>query len=448
MAHKKAGSSSKNGRDSVGQRLGVKAGDGQLVPAGSIIVRQRGMTFLAGEGTGLGRDYTVFATVTGRVRFEHETTRQEAHPRRADAEPAAAARGLAHTVAGTTAGRRRTEGSAGDPIVKAGDPSQVLPGGGPLRLVRHHVHRGFHAPELRVDVCSQLPPVLHGQADDRGHGRPGRAVPEAPRALGPRLTAPRYVIPMRRARQGPPFCSTARLGSHGTLQLRRPGPHRRRAHAGPRRHRAWPCDTPTAQIVWAAERRSTAIVHRNRSARWPFVRGLVVLYETLVIGTQWLMRSARSWPRPGRASSSAAGPSPLTLTLTLAFGIGTVLRAAAAPRAGRGRHGSRPCGTLVQHLLEGVIRVVVFVGYLLLISRSGEIRRVFQYHGAEHMTIHALEHGDPLTPERRPPVPHRAPALRHGVPAGRGHRQHRAVQPACRQELVVSDRGPDRSSSR
>ena len=73
MAHKKAGSSSKNGRDSVGQRLGVKVGDGQLVPAGSIIVRQRGQTFLAGTGAGLGHDYTVFATVAGRVRFEHAT---------------------------------------------------------------------------------------------------------------------------------------------------------------------------------------------------------------------------------------------------------------------------------------------------------------------------------------------------------------------------------------
>src|SRR3982751_4345543 len=73
MAHKKAGSSSKNGRDSVGQRRGVKVGDGQLVPAGSIIVRQRGMTFLSGSGTGIGRDYTVFATVGGRVRFEHAT---------------------------------------------------------------------------------------------------------------------------------------------------------------------------------------------------------------------------------------------------------------------------------------------------------------------------------------------------------------------------------------
>lgn len=73
MAHKKAGSSVKNGRDSAGQRLGVKAGDGQLVTSGSIIVRQRGMTFKAGENTGLGHDYTIFATVHGRVRFEHET---------------------------------------------------------------------------------------------------------------------------------------------------------------------------------------------------------------------------------------------------------------------------------------------------------------------------------------------------------------------------------------
>jgi len=73
MAHKKAGSSSKNGRDSIGQRLGVKAGDGQLVHAGTIIVRQRGQTFLAGPGTGLGRDYTVFATMDGIVKFEHAT---------------------------------------------------------------------------------------------------------------------------------------------------------------------------------------------------------------------------------------------------------------------------------------------------------------------------------------------------------------------------------------
>ena len=93
MAHKKAGGSVKNGRDSVGQRLGVKAGDGQLVPAGSIIVRQRGQTFLSGTGTGIGRDYTVFATITGRVRFEHATkTKKRIRVIAADEVAAAAAK--------------------------------------------------------------------------------------------------------------------------------------------------------------------------------------------------------------------------------------------------------------------------------------------------------------------------------------------------------------------
>ncbi|HET9877942.1 MAG TPA: 50S ribosomal protein L27 [Candidatus Limnocylindria bacterium] len=72
MAHKKAGSSSKNGRDSAGKRLGVKRGDGQLVNAGTIIVRQRGSTFNAGENVGMGRDYTLFATSDGTVKFTHQ----------------------------------------------------------------------------------------------------------------------------------------------------------------------------------------------------------------------------------------------------------------------------------------------------------------------------------------------------------------------------------------
>jgi large subunit ribosomal protein L27 len=73
MAHKKAGSSSKNGRDSVGQRLGVKRGDGQAINAGTIIVRQRGSTFHPGANVGMGRDYTLFATADGKVKFTHET---------------------------------------------------------------------------------------------------------------------------------------------------------------------------------------------------------------------------------------------------------------------------------------------------------------------------------------------------------------------------------------
>jgi large subunit ribosomal protein L27 len=73
MAHKKAGSSSKNGRDSAGQRLGVKRGDGQDVLSGTIIVRQRGSSFHPGPNVGMGRDYTLFATADGKVKFTHET---------------------------------------------------------------------------------------------------------------------------------------------------------------------------------------------------------------------------------------------------------------------------------------------------------------------------------------------------------------------------------------
>jgi large subunit ribosomal protein L27 len=69
MAHKKAGGSSRNGRDSESKRLGVKRYGGQLVPAGSIIVRQRGTQFHPGENVGCGKDHTLFATAEGRVLF-------------------------------------------------------------------------------------------------------------------------------------------------------------------------------------------------------------------------------------------------------------------------------------------------------------------------------------------------------------------------------------------
>ncbi|MFN3712582.1 MAG: 50S ribosomal protein L27 [Alcanivoracaceae bacterium] len=70
MAHKKAAGSSRNGRDSESKRLGVKRFGGQLVNAGEIIVRQRGTQFHPGVNTGLGRDHTIFATATGRVKFD------------------------------------------------------------------------------------------------------------------------------------------------------------------------------------------------------------------------------------------------------------------------------------------------------------------------------------------------------------------------------------------
>ncbi len=70
MAHKKAGGSSRNGRDSQSKRLGVKRFGGQMVSAGSILVRQRGTQFHAGDNVGCGKDHTLFATVDGNVVFQ------------------------------------------------------------------------------------------------------------------------------------------------------------------------------------------------------------------------------------------------------------------------------------------------------------------------------------------------------------------------------------------
>jgi large subunit ribosomal protein L27 len=70
MAHKKGGGSSRNGRDSAGRRLGVKRSAGQVVMAGTIIVRQRGTKILPGANVGVGRDHTLFALASGRVAFD------------------------------------------------------------------------------------------------------------------------------------------------------------------------------------------------------------------------------------------------------------------------------------------------------------------------------------------------------------------------------------------
>jgi len=72
MAHKKSGGSAKNGRDSQSKRLGVKRSTGQYVPAGSILVRQRGTPFKPGLNVGRGKDDTLFARVTGNVQFENK----------------------------------------------------------------------------------------------------------------------------------------------------------------------------------------------------------------------------------------------------------------------------------------------------------------------------------------------------------------------------------------
>jgi uncharacterized protein YqhQ len=151
---------------------------------------------------------------------------------------------------------------------------------------------------------------------------------------------------------------------------------------------------PDGSIVSAAEPLNS-VLHRNRFARAPFMRGIVLLYETLVIGTRWLMKSG-SVQAEGEGEEMGRGTIAITLVVTLALAVGLFILLPLFLADATTRVTLGPDQAFLQHLIEGAIRVAIFVGYLLLVSRSAEIKRTFQYHGAEHMTIHALEHEDPL----------------------------------------------------
>ena len=149
---------------------------------------------------------------------------------------------------------------------------------------------------------------------------------------------------------------------------------------------------PDGEIVYATERLDAGF-HGTRWSKWPLIRGLVVLYETLVVGTRWLVRSANV---QAEEEGIELGKGSVVLMLGLTLVVGVVIfflfpLFIASVTTSNIENG------VVQHLVEGLVRVAIFLGYLWLIGRSPDIRRVFQYHGAEHMTIHALEAGDPLT---------------------------------------------------
>lgn len=133
------------------------------------------------------------------------------------------------------------------------------------------------------------------------------------------------------------------------------------------------------------------LAERNRGARVPLLRGMLVLWESLSLGYRALSWSAEK--------ASGEEEKPLTKgqigwTMALAFiffaGIFILLPAFAAGFVTEE-------SDLLFNIVEGLIRLALFVGYIWLIGRSGEIARVFQYHGAEHMAIHAFEAGEPLT---------------------------------------------------
>ena len=149
---------------------------------------------------------------------------------------------------------------------------------------------------------------------------------------------------------------------------------------------------PDGRIVFAAEPLGSRF-HGTPWAKLPLVRGLVVLYETLIVGTRWLVRTASIQAQEDDVELGR-GAIALMLGFTLLIGLGVffflplLLSSVIA-----GGSDSR----VAQPAVEGLIQVGLFLGYLAVISRMPDIHRVFQYHGAEHKTIHALEAGDPLT---------------------------------------------------
>jgi uncharacterized protein YqhQ len=137
-----------------------------------------------------------------------------------------------------------------------------------------------------------------------------------------------------------------------------------------------------------------AALSRGRWIRVPFVRGVFVLYETLVLGTRMLMRSA-AIAAEGEDIEIGRGTMVVAMILSLGFAVGLFFLLPLALSTIVHRSG----GDLGANLVEGLIRLVIFVVYIGLIGTMSDIRRVFAYHGAEHKAISAHEARRPLTPD-------------------------------------------------
>jgi uncharacterized protein YqhQ len=166
-----------------------------------------------------------------------------------------------------------------------------------------------------------------------------------------------------------------------------------------RRTVALACRKPNGDIYRYREPLRSPLV-RSRMARLPFVRGVVVLWESLDYGIRMLMRSAEVQ----LDQEEQLGKGGNTLIMGVALG-GALLLFIGVPYLATSLARAVIPSSIVLNVTEGLIRLALLVGYLIAISFLPDVRRVFAYHGAEHMTIHAFEHGDPLTPERIDPYP-------------------------------------------
>jgi len=167
-----------------------------------------------------------------------------------------------------------------------------------------------------------------------------------------------------------------------------------------RRTVALACRKPDGGIYRYREALDSPLL-TSKLARAPFVRGVFVLWESLRYGMRMLMRSAdvqlaENEAKPSSAASSAFMFVGLAFALVLFIGV---------PYLATGLLRGAVSSTLALNVAEGLLRLALLLAYLIAISALPDIRRVFAYHGAEHMTIHAFEHGDPLDPQHVQPYP-------------------------------------------
>jgi uncharacterized protein YqhQ len=166
-----------------------------------------------------------------------------------------------------------------------------------------------------------------------------------------------------------------------------------------RRTVALACRKPNGEIYRYREPLRSPLT-RSRIARLPFVRGVVVLWESLSYGIRMLMKSADVQLE----HEEQLGKGGNTLIMGVAL-VGALLLFIGVPYLATSLARAMIESSVVLNVTEGLIRLALLIGYLVAISFLPDVRRVFAYHGAEHMTIHAFEHGDPLTPARIEPYP-------------------------------------------
>src|SRR6188472_2536329 len=152
---------------------------------------------------------------------------------------------------------------------------------------------------------------------------------------------------------------------------------------------------PSGEITTMTEPLPAALSADRRLIRIPLLRGIFVLYETLVIGTRMLMRSA-AIAAEGEDVELGRGTIVMTMIVSLGFAIGLFFL---LPLFLSTFAEDATSSDLAANIVEGVIRLAIFVAYIAAIGMMSDIRRVFAYHGAEHKAISAYEHDRPLTPE-------------------------------------------------